>query len=363
MVHLSLTGLSGTRLQLVDAQGVEYTLDVDAKLRAALRGEQTRPSKLETPMDSALRPRDIQARIRAGESAEQVAEAAGTSLERIMPYAAPVLAEREHMAERAQACSVRRRGGEGQARTLGEAVAVQLRMHGGQPEEVEWDAWRREDNRWVLTALFESREREGVATFVYDPRGSYVTLDDADARWLVGEAVPAAPPARDDLAEARERRLASTDPDEGLGADAISLVSDPATPSTSTDSGTGSGTGSARGPELIPDLAVELRTEGAAPASPGAAAPETAAPGAPTRQRSTVDAEETAARVRGARPERRTRPQGPADPEQLSFGETDVPSGDDAEAEKPAKKPAKRGRGRASVPSWDEIMFGGGDKA
>ena len=32
-----------------------------------------------------------------------------------------------------------------------------------------------------------------------------------------------------------------------------------------------------------------------------------------------------------------------------------------AEEESPApKKAAKKGRGRASVPSWDEIMFGGG---
>ena len=31
-----------------------------------------------------------------------------------------------------------------------------------------------------------------------------------------------------------------------------------------------------------------------------------------------------------------------------------------AEEERPARRPARKGRGRASVPSWDEIMFGGG---
>ena len=45
-------------------------------------------------MDSALRPRDIQARIRAGETPEAVAQAAQTSVDKIMMYAAPVLAER-----------------------------------------------------------------------------------------------------------------------------------------------------------------------------------------------------------------------------------------------------------------------------
>ena len=62
-------------------------------------------------MDSALRPRDIQARIRSGESAEEVAAAAGTSVEQIMPYASPVLAERAHVAWNAQKSSLRRGSG------------------------------------------------------------------------------------------------------------------------------------------------------------------------------------------------------------------------------------------------------------
>ena len=32
----------------------------------------------------------------------------------------------------------------------------------------------------------------------------------------------------------------------------------------------------------------------------------------------------------------------------------------EAETDQQARRPAKKGRGRASVPTWDEIMFGGG---
>src|SRR6478672_1105733 len=115
MAHLTLVGVSddGRRLLLVSDAGVEFTLDVDARLRAALRGDQARLGQLEIQMDSTLRPRDIQARIRAGESPETVAQVAGTSVEKVMPYAAPVLAERAHVAERAQRASVRRRPAEG----------------------------------------------------------------------------------------------------------------------------------------------------------------------------------------------------------------------------------------------------------
>ncbi|MGH3335899.1 MAG: septation protein SepH, partial [Nocardioides sp.] len=82
----------GKRLLLVSDKGVEFTLDIDARLRAALRGDHARLGHLEIKMDSALRPRDIQARIRAGDTPEAVAQAAQTTVDRIMAFAAPVLA-------------------------------------------------------------------------------------------------------------------------------------------------------------------------------------------------------------------------------------------------------------------------------
>jgi hypothetical protein len=137
MAHLTLTGVSddGKRLLLVSDKGVEFTLDITPSLRAALSGDTSRIGQLEIQMESALRPRDIQARIRAGETPESVAQAAQTTVDKIMTYAGPVLAEREHVAQRAQRSSVRRGPGEsaGAARTLGDAVAAHLRdADGGQ---------------------------------------------------------------------------------------------------------------------------------------------------------------------------------------------------------------------------------------
>ncbi|HEY1133721.1 MAG TPA: septation protein SepH, partial [Nocardioides sp.] len=86
MVHLTLTGVTQDkrRLVLVSDAGVEFTLDVDGRLRAALRGDTDRLGQLEITMESTLRPRDIQARIRAGASPESVAEAGQTTVDRIM---------------------------------------------------------------------------------------------------------------------------------------------------------------------------------------------------------------------------------------------------------------------------------------
>ena len=146
-------------------------------------------------MDSTLRPRDIQARIRSGETPEAVAQVAGTSVDKVMPYAAPVLAERAHVAQRAQRASIRRRptesGGAG-ARTLGDAVGSHLRGRNVDPDTVSWDAWRREDGRWTLTGSYTTGDRVGAAHFSFDAPGNYVVADDDDAHWLLGEVADAA---------------------------------------------------------------------------------------------------------------------------------------------------------------------------
>jgi hypothetical protein len=332
MVHHRLTGVSvdGRKLVLVSDAMVVFTVDVDDRLRAAVAGRQPQPGgdqartgQLERQMESTLRPRDIQARIRAGETPEAVAQVAGTSLDKVMPYAAPVLAERAHVAERAQRASIRRRLVEGgappSARTLGDAVGSHLRSRNVDPEIVAWDAWRREDGRWTLTGSYSVTDRAGAAHFSFDAPGNYVVADDDDAHWLLGE-VPDTPalsvePARDDLSDARRRRLSAVPADElPLGDDAIELVSeDP-------------------DPEVARDRAEET-------AALGAEAPVEAyldAPGAP---------------------EASAEPDDPSD-------ESDVADEDDARRhEPPARKPVKKTRGRASVPSWDEIMFGSGDDA
>ena len=69
-------------------------------------------------MESALSPREIQTRIRSGESVEDVARVAGVDRDRVERFAAPVIAERDHVAGLAMASSARRRGETSSHRTL-----------------------------------------------------------------------------------------------------------------------------------------------------------------------------------------------------------------------------------------------------
>jgi hypothetical protein len=248
-------------------------------------------------------------------------------VEKIMAFAAPVLAERAHVAQRAQLASVRRRANESGARTLGEAVNAHLRSHNVDPGSVEWDAWRREDGRWTLTGLYDVAGRTGAATFSHDPRGNFVIVDDDDARWLIGEATStdsaaagAPEPATDDLAAARTRRLSAVPGEElPLGADAIEMV-------TAEDAGADPGDASAN--ETTAELGA-LGTEQGLEAYLDRSGDTGTTDGSPQAGDSS-----TADDAAGTATETSTEP--------------------------PAEPRSRKKRGRASVPSWDEIMFGGG---
>ncbi|MGH3880501.1 MAG: septation protein SepH, partial [Actinophytocola sp.] len=58
-------------------RGERFQIPADERLRAAARGDITRLGQIAIELESQMRPREIQSRIRAGESVDQVAAAAG----------------------------------------------------------------------------------------------------------------------------------------------------------------------------------------------------------------------------------------------------------------------------------------------
>ncbi len=357
MQDLTLVGLSqdGKRLILVSSAGEEFAVPVDTRLREAMRGNKARSGQLEMKMDSALRPRDIQARIRAGESPEDVATAAQTTVDSIMVFASPVLAERAHVAQTALRASVRRRSGESSSagRTLGEAAELFFGDHTLHDEDVEWDAWRQADGRWALVARYTISGRDRTAEFSHDLPGRYVVAENDEARILTGEL-------RDPGAETavvggstQARRLSSVPSQDELplGDDAIELVRDRESAADQAPD------------ETADEAANEAATAGTATAASGHLT-DVAQPGADT-----ADADWIA--EGGALPARKPTTDGQldagpgAEPDlestaQLSEDASDAgPGGTPGDAEPGTQAPPKK-KSRSSVPSWDEIMFGGG---
>ncbi len=141
-------------------------------------------------MNSALSPREIQSRLRAGASVSEVAAEAGVEVARIEGFALPVLAERAHMTRTALNASVRRRGDGSGHRRLGEIVRERLQARGLDADTVEWDAWRQNNLAWRVVGLLDDHAASRAAEFVFDPKGRFSVADNADARWMVGESLP-----------------------------------------------------------------------------------------------------------------------------------------------------------------------------
>jgi DUF3071 family protein len=176
----------GTRLVLKAADSTEYTLPIDERLRAAVRNDRARLGQIEIEVESHLRPRDIQARIRAGASAEEVAQLAGIPVERVRRFEGPVLAERAFMAERARKTPVRRQG-ETTGPQLGETVSERLLLRGAEKDTVLWDSWRRDDGTWEVLLVYRVAGEPHSASWTYDPPRRLVQAVDDEARSLIGE--------------------------------------------------------------------------------------------------------------------------------------------------------------------------------
>jgi hypothetical protein len=187
MQELRLVAVSedGSYLVLATAgRGTRFTLPVDDRLRAAVRGHFSRLGQFEIEVESPLRPKEIQARIRAGETAEEIAETAGIPVERVRWFEGPVLQEREYMAQQAQRVVVRRPGETSPGPPLGEIVTERLGRRGVDLEEVEWDSWKCEDSTWRVRLSFFLDGRPYAAEWTFDPRRRHVSALDEEAARL-----------------------------------------------------------------------------------------------------------------------------------------------------------------------------------
>jgi Protein of unknown function (DUF3071) len=276
----------------VPGRGGRFSLPIDDRLRTVARGQFSRLAQYEIEVESPLRPKEIQDRIRAGETADEIADAAGVPIERVRRFEGPVLAEREYRAQEAQRATVRSPGDPGPGPQLGDIVAERLVELGVGPDDARWDSRKRADGNWQVQVAFTAGGRPQVAEWVFDPRRRHIAPDDDQAARL---CLPAdeLPPAATSPFAARE-------------------------PATAT----------------VTPIASRLGGVAAHHPEQRASAPPPVVPSQGTRD---------------AEPERR-----PA--------ERDAAAAADGRRDQASERPVRKAAGgrsrRASVPSWDEIMFG-----
>lgn len=187
MRELKVVGLDadGKRIVCESADSSDkFTLRIDDRLRAAVRGDSAQAGQTEIDIEvnhNRLRPKEIQSRIRAGASVEQVAAVTGADIARIERFAHPVLLERSRAAELATAAHPMLADGPS-VLTLLETVTGALFARGLDAEDVDWDAWRNEDGRWTVRLAWKTGRTDNVAHFRFTPGahgGTVTAVDDA----------------------------------------------------------------------------------------------------------------------------------------------------------------------------------------
>ncbi|MDT8911175.1 septation protein SepH [Amycolatopsis sp. PS_44_ISF1] len=197
MRALRVIGLheDGKSIVLEDpASRTRFLLPADERLRAAARGDIARLGQIEIELESQMRPREIQARIRAGESVEQVAGGSGVSMQRVERFAYPVLLERSRTAELAQSAHPVREDGP-DVQTLGEVIAYAFGVRGHDYGQARWDSWRGDDGKWVVVLRWKAGRSDNRAHWSFAPgaHGGTVTALDENAEVLLNPNAYRAP--------------------------------------------------------------------------------------------------------------------------------------------------------------------------
>ncbi len=372
MRELRFDGLSpdGTRLILAGKDGQKWSVVIDERIEAAVRRDRARIGQVEIEQAGVLRPREIQARIRSGATAEDVAAASGLPIEHVRRFEGPVLTERAWVAQQAQTTEVRRPGSDIE---LGDLVAERLLAEGVDPDEIGWDAWRRDDGAWVVIATFPLGPNTHVATWTYDSSSRTMTVVDDNAKALstidpqgplqlvvsrpvlatvaplvdevpaVVTSVPGWPPSRGGRVEEQDTR----DWDDTLEADESEVSDEP-----SSEEPEPAGDPEDAGDQGATDDGVGYDED---PGDPEADAEEDAE--AADAAEADAQAEETEAEAES---------QEAADETGEPVDEEDAGSGPTSDAQDvplfptPPPPTSRSAGGRPSVPSFDDILFGPG---
>ncbi len=178
-IDLRVIGADGAALIVSSDDGGRYRVAIDEALHAALR----RSTVVEDDAPKVA-PREIQAHVRAGMSAEEVASITGAPLAYIRKFEGPVLAERQYIVESALNVAVHTPlesdGMSGS--TFGSVIRDRLTALVASGER--WASWKEAGSGWIVKLAFVADEIDHDARWQYDPKRSALSPLNSEARTL-----------------------------------------------------------------------------------------------------------------------------------------------------------------------------------
>lgn len=183
----------GNHLELTDNGGAKYTVRISDSLRATVNQARLSAVQEQTPEEMTIK--EIQARLRAGESADEISRLGNVSMEKIERFSGPIMQERAYILELAQKTPLRK---DSQSQTLGDLVLHRLAPRGVDMNLVNWNTSRNEDSSWSINLEYPNRDGAGTAIWSFDATRRTLTSLDEGARWIGGEESLAKPAPRND---------------------------------------------------------------------------------------------------------------------------------------------------------------------
>ncbi|TBN56827.1 DUF3071 domain-containing protein [Glaciihabitans arcticus] len=166
MQDLRVIGVENGALLVASDDGQRYRIPIDEVLQSKLRQSQPEPGA-----GRKLSPREIQAHIRAGMSAQDVSSITGVPIDYIQRFEGPVLAEREFVVETALGVRVHTALETDplvQGATFGSAIRE--RLHGLGAINERWASWKEQGGGWVVKLSFTADQIDHDARWSFEPR-------------------------------------------------------------------------------------------------------------------------------------------------------------------------------------------------
>ena len=177
MQDLRVIGVENGALLVASDEGTRFRIPIDEVMQSKLRQAVPDPGA-----GRKLAPREIQAHIRSGMSASDVSNITGVPLEYIQKFEGPVLAEREFVLETALGVAVHSSTETdplAQGATFGTVIRERLYELGATGER--WASWKETGVGWIIKLAFTADSIDHDARWGFDPKKLALTATNNEA--------------------------------------------------------------------------------------------------------------------------------------------------------------------------------------
>jgi len=176
MRELRVVNVEESRVIVSDDEGEQYQVELTTETLAQVKRTSA------TNEGPRISVRDVQAHIRSGLTTEEVAALTGATVEFVQKFEGPILAEREFIVTSALAESGLF-AADSEGETFGVVIRSKLEDAGARGER--WASWKNVEGQWVLKLEFTAHGVDHDARWIYDPKRHSLDAENKDALTLL----------------------------------------------------------------------------------------------------------------------------------------------------------------------------------